>query len=156
MSYFTKSLRHIQKTSMRFKSWYASKVVEILWTMDSNWSMQELLVWNQTDELIVFIFQNNQTKNQKLILQIWSTNWQKRDWSVVIDYLFVPFFLNRAYIGFLSCIWKCTMDDACWSLYITRQIIVPLISFPKNHTDRAVLKITFLGTSPKCVQLICQ
>ena len=36
------------------------------------------------------------------------------------------------------------------------QIIVPLISFPKNHTDRAVLKITFLGTSPKCVQLICQ
>ena len=36
------------------------------------------------------------------------------------------------------------------------QIIVPLISCPKNHTDRAVLKITFLGTSPKCVQLICQ
>ena len=40
-----------------------------------------------------------------------STNWQYWDWSVVIDYFFITFSVKRAYIGFLTDIWKCILTN---------------------------------------------
>ena len=112
MPYLIKILWHVKKkkTPQNSSVGYISKAAYISWTMDSIWFTQESLAWKPdwwADNRLCFEAFKKRIKYYSF--KYFSTDWQQRDWAIVIDYLFVTFLMNRAYIRFLPYIWKYTL-----------------------------------------------